>query len=140
MACTADEPGLPPQDNHLEWVGRAIRNIKNENTSVGGALGSRFSTRRKLYDLLQHYHERPIDLFYTQERKDELKFAIDQIYNFPMLESARFVLSRMMRTSTHDELVETVLEMYEHGNLCRIDEDINKHKEPTIICSMGLKA
>jgi hypothetical protein len=47
----------------------------------------------------------------------------------------------MMRTgSTHDDIVDTVIEMYENANLCRIDEDRTKHKDPTIICSMGLKA
>ena len=38
-----------------------------------------------------------------------------------------------------DEIVECVLEMRKNFSLCRIDEDKSKHKEPSIICSMGLK-
>ena len=139
MACPADEPWLEPQENHLELVGKAIKGIKNENTNVGGILGSRFSTKRRIYELLSHYYEQPDDIF-NQEKKEPLKFAIDQIYNYPLLENSKFILGRMMRTNnTHDDIVDTVIEMYKNGNLCRIDEDKTKHKDPTIICSMGLK-
>jgi superfamily II DNA or RNA helicase len=140
MACPINEPSLPAQDNHLQLVEKAIKGIKNENTNVGGILGSRFSTKRKIYDLLNHYYEQPINIFYTQEKKAMLKFAIDQIYNYPLLENSKFILGRMMRTgNTHDDIVDTIIEMYENGNLCRIDEDKTKHKDPVIICSMGLK-
>ena len=141
MACTINEPCLPAQDNHLALVEKAVKGIKNENVNVGGIIGSRFSTKRKIYELLNHYYEQPLTLFYTQEKKDLLKFAIDQIYNYPLLENSKFILGRMMRTgSTHDDIVETVVEMYENANLCRIDEDKTKHKDPIIICSMGLKS
>lgn len=140
MACSLNEPRLEPQENHLELVEKAIKGIKNENNNVGGILGSRFSTKRKIYDLLNHYYEQPLNIFYTQEKKELLKFAIDQIYNYPLLENSKFILGRMMRTgSTHDDIVDTVIEMYENANLCRVDEDKTKHKDPTIICSMGLK-
>lgn len=141
MACTINEPCLPAQENHLALVEKAVKGIKNENTNVGGILGSRFSTKRKIYELLNHYYEQPLTLFNTQEKKELLKFAIDQIYNNPLLENSKFILGRMMRTgNTHDDIVDTVIEMYENANLCRIDEDKTKHKDPIIICSMGLKA
>ena len=142
LACPINEPSVEPHENHLELVDKAVKGIKNENTNVGGILGSRFSTKRKIYDLLNHYYEKPLDLFYTQDKKALLKFAIDQIYNYPLLENSKFIIGRMMRSNTtsHDDIVDTIIEMYENGNLCRIDEDKNKHKDPTIICSMGLKA
>ena len=141
MACTINEPCLPAQENHLALVEKAAKGIPNENTNVGGILGSRFSTKRKIYELLNHYYEQPLTLFNTQEKKELLKFAIDQIYNNPLLENSKFILGRMMRTgNTHDDIVDTVIEMYENANLCRVDEDKTKHKDPVIICSMGLKA
>ena len=45
----------------------------------------------------------------------------------------------MLRTNTSDEIVEYVLEMRKNMTLCRIDEDRNIHKDPVIICSMGLR-
>ncbi|MDT3386660.1 MAG: phospholipase D-like domain-containing protein [Bacteroidota bacterium] len=141
MACSISEPCLPAQENHFSLVEKAVKGIKNENTNVGGILGSRFSTKRKVYELLNHYYEQTLNIFYTQEKKELLKFAIDQIYNYPLLENSKFILGRMMRTgNTHDDIVDTVIEMFENANLCRIDEDKIKHKDPVIICSMGLKA
>ena len=80
MACSISEPCLPAQENHFSLVEKAVKGIKNENTNVGGILGSRFSTKRKVYELLNHYYEQPLNVFYTQEKKELLKFAIDQIY------------------------------------------------------------
>jgi len=138
MACSVDEPRLEPQDNHLELVQKAVKGIKNENVGVGGILGNRFSTKRKVYDLLNHYLQQPDDIF-NQDKKEPLKFAIDQVYNYPLLDNSRFILGRMMRTnSSNDDIVDTVIEMYKNGNLCRVDEDKTKHRDPVIICSMGL--
>ena len=139
MACTIDEPRLEPQDNHLELVDKAVTSIRTENTNVGGILGSRFSTKRRIYELLNHYYDQPDDIF-NQDKKGFLKFAIDQIYNYPLLENSKFILGRMLRNSSQDDIVDTVVEMYKNGNLCRVDEDKTKHKDPVIICSMGLKA
>ena len=141
MECTINEPCLPAQENHLALVEKAVKSIKNENTNVGGSLGGRFSTRRKIYNLLKNYYDKPLNLFYTQEKKETLRFVIDQIYNYLLLEKSGSTLGRMMRTgNTHDDIVDTVIEMYENANLCRVDEDKTKHKDPVIICSMGLKA
>ena len=138
LACPADEPRLEPQDNHLELVQKAVKGIKNENVGMGGILGNRFSTKRRVYDLLNHYLQQPDDIF-NQDKKEPLKFAIDQVYNYPLLDNSKFILGRMMRTGTsNDDIVDTVIEMYKNGNLCRVDEDKTKHKDPTIICSMGL--
>ena len=139
MACTIDEPRLEPQDNHLELVDKAVTSIRTENTNVGGILGSRFSTKRRIYELLNHYYDQPDDIF-NQDKKGFLKFAIDQIYNYPLLENSKFILGRMLRNSSQDDIVDTVVAMYKNGNLCRVDEDKTKHKDPVIICSMGLKA
>lgn len=139
MACTIDEPRLEPQDNHLELVDKAVTSIRTENTNVGGILGSRFSTKRRIYELLNHYYDQPDDIF-NQDKKGFLKFAIDQIYNYPLLENSKFILGRMLRNSSQDDIVDTVIEMYKNGNLCRVDEDKTKHKDPVIICSMGLKS
>ena len=139
MACSASTPNIEPLDNHHELVANAIETINNETTSIGGILGNRFSTRYRISNLLERYYQNPPTLFFSQENKDLLKLAIDDIYNYPLLESAKFTLGRMLRNSNSDEIVECVLEMRKNFSLCRIDEDKSKHKEPSIICSMGLK-
>lgn len=139
MACAANEPCLDPLENHFDLVGKAVDNTKSETTSVSGILGNRFSTRYRIIELLEHYYQQPITLFFGDDKKQLLKLAIDDIYNFQLLDSTKFILGRMLRTNTNDDIVESVLEMHQNGTLCRIDEDKNKQKDPTIICSMGLK-
>ena len=139
LVCDADTPALPPHTNHHELVAKAVEAIGNETTTVGGILGNRFSTRYRIITLLESYYKNPPTLFFSQENKEMLKLAIDDIYNYPLLEGAKFTLGRMLRTNTSDEIVEYVLEMRKNGTLCRIDEDRDSHKDPVIICSMGLK-
>lgn len=138
MECSADTPAQQPLDNHFELVKKTVENQQTENTTVSGILGNRFSTRYRIIDLLNHYYQQPPTLFFSEERRELLKYAIDEIYNNQFLEGTKFLLGRMLRNSTNDEVVETVLEMYQNGTLCRIDENKNKNKDPNIICSMGL--
>lgn len=139
MACKTDEPALPPLENHFDLVGKAIDNMKTETTNVSGILGNRFSTRYRIIDLLEHYYKQPATLFFDEDKRQMLKYAIDDIYNYQFLEGTKFILGRMLRTSSNDDIVESILEMHKNGTLCRIDEDRNKQKDPSIICSMGLK-
>jgi superfamily II DNA or RNA helicase len=138
MACSADTPALEPLGNHFDLVKEAIDHIQTETTNVSGILGNRFSTRYRVIELLEHYYQQPPTLFFDADKKQLLKLAIDDIYNFQLLEGTKFMLGRMLRNSSQDDIVETILEMYKNGSLCRIDEDRNKRKDPSIICSMGL--
>lgn len=141
LACSADEPALSPLDNHLELVGKAVNGIQSDNMSVSGILGSRFSTRYKIIELMEHfYNQRTPSLFLQGDRKEQLKMALDTVYNYQLLESAKNLLGRLlrMRNNSNEDIIDTILELFENGNLCRIDDN-NTQKEPSIICSMGLK-
>ena len=139
LACSANEPCLEPLENHFDLVEKAVENMKMETTSVSGILGNRFSTRYRIIELMEHYYQQPPTLFFGEDKKQMLKLAIDDVYNFQLLDSTKVVLGRMLRTSTNDDIVDTILDMHANGTLCRIDEDRNKQKDPSIICSMGLK-
>ena len=139
LACTANEPAQQPLDTHFDLVAKAVENTKMENTSVSGILGNRFSTRFRIIELLEHYYQQPATLFFDEEKRQLLKLAIDDIYNFQLIESTKVILGRLLRVSTPDDIAETVLEMHKNGTLCRIDADHLEHKDPTIICSMGMR-
>ena len=140
MSCSSDTPATMPIDNHHELVAKAVEGIAEQTTTsnIGGILGNRFSTRYRIIHLLEHAYERPLDLFYTEEIKTALKLAIDDIYNNPLLESTKTILGQMLRRSSQEEIVDYVLELRRNGTFCRISEDTNLHREPQIICSMGL--
>jgi SNF2 family DNA or RNA helicase len=143
LECDANEPSLPAMEQHHELVSKAVDLIQTQSATVsGGILGNRFSTRYRIVTLLEHYYEQPATIFFNEESKELLKLAIDDIYNYPLLEQTKFMLGRMLRSSNRtssDDIVEYVLEMRRTGALCRIEEETNEHKENTIICSMGLK-
>lgn len=139
LACDFSEPALEPLENHHELVKKAVDDIADDTIPVGGILGNRFSTRFRIIALLEKYYEKPTDLFFSEENKLLLKMAIDNIYNNPLLESSRFILGRMFRTSSQDDIVEYVIEAQKKGTLCRMNENTVKNKDPQIICSMGLK-
>lgn len=143
LACSSKEMPVEHLEQHHELVGKAIELIKTQSKNVtGGILGNRFSTRYRIINLLEHYYAQPATLFFTEENREQLKLAIDEIYNYPLLEGTKFMLGRMMRSSSKtasDDIVEYVLEMRKNGSLCRVTEDLSTNKENTIICSMGLK-
>lgn len=143
LACSSQEPTVSPLDQHHALVGKAVEQIKTQSKTVtGGILGNRFSTRYRIISLLEHYYDQPTTLFFSAENREQLKLAIDEIYNYPLLDGTKFMLGRMMRSSSKtasDDIVEYVLEMRKNGSLCRVEEDLSTNKENTIICSMGLK-
>lgn len=143
LACSTKEMPVAPMEQHHELVGKAIEMIKNQSKTVtGGILGNRFSTRYRIISLLEHYYDKPATLFFSEENREQLKLAIDEIYNYPLLEGTKFMLGRMMRSSSKtasDDIVEYVLEMRKNGSLCRVEEELSANKENTIICSMGIK-
>lgn len=138
MACSLREPAIEPFDIHFDLVKKAVESIQTSVVNVGGVLGNRFSTKYRLVQLLENAYNQPASIFFSEDRRDMLKLAIDDIYNYPLMENSKFILGRMLRNSNKDDIVECVLDMRQNGNLCKVSEE-RTHKDPTIICSMGLK-
>lgn len=143
IACHPDTPCAESLEKHHELVADAIEKIKEQTASnTGGVLGNRFSTRYRIVDLLNHYYDQPASLFFNGERREELKYAIDDIYNYPLQSNAKFNIGRMLKNSgrsADDDIVDYVLELRRNGQLCIITDDDTENKENQIICSMGLR-
>lgn len=143
LACHPDTPCATPLDQHHDLVSEAIEKIKEQTVSnTGGVLGNRFSTRYRIVDLLSHYYEQPSTLFFGEDRREELKYAIDDIYNYPLQGNAKFNIGRMLKNngrSADDDIVDYVLELRRNGQLCVIADYDIETKENQIICSMGLR-
>jgi hypothetical protein len=88
--------------------------------------------------MVQYHTAQQGTLFASQE----LKQAIDDIYKYPLMERAREALSRRIREhATTDDLAELVIALQESGHLVNKpdDETAPTHRQPHIICSMGLR-
>ena len=137
LACSIDEPAVEPLDNHHELVSKSVSLIQQQDIRTSGILGSRFSTKYRAFTLLDGYCKNNQNTLFVT---DELKMAVDEIYNFPLQENAKYMLGQYLkRGSSPEELAELVVELRKNDQLCIIHEDETKYKEPQIICSMGMK-
>ena len=64
--------------------------------------------------------------------------AIEEIYRYPLRQSATDTLNRQLRAGISDEkLAELVVALREDDRLCIVREE-ERSDEPQIICSLGL--
>ena len=72
--------------------------------------------------------------------RPELAKAIEEIYRFPLRQSATDTLNRQLRAGiTDDKLAELVMALRDDDRLCLVTEE-EQSGEPQIICSLGLAA
>lgn len=138
--CTLDTPALPRQEKHHELVERAVQQILRERTGiVGGQLGRPSGARFQAYDRLKRYLESLRGtLWENAPHTQMLTKAWEQIYQFPLRESAREKLNRQLKSNVRDEqLAELVVTLYEEDSLCLVQGE-QEDQEPHIICSLGL--
>ncbi len=135
--CEPDTPAVPRADNHFELVEQGVKTILKEEKTVGGQLGRPSSARAKTYTRLMRYAD---EMRGTLFDTPELRRAIDDLYKYPLRESARDTLNRQLRAGIDDQqLVELVIALREQDRLCIVDEtEARAAQEPQIICSLGL--
>ncbi len=133
--CKSDTPAIPRDEKHHQLVQKGVELIIEEEKSVGGQLGRPSGARFRTYERLKRYAE---EIKGTIFESQELLKAIDEIYRFPLRQTAIDTLNRQLRSGISDEtLAQMVIALREEGRLCIIHEE-EQIQEPRIICSMGL--
>ena len=133
--CKPNTIPLPRLDNHHELVERVVRLVIEEEKAVGGQLGRPSGARFKTYERLKRYADEVKGTLFDTE---ELKNSIDEIYCYPLKQSATDALNRQLRSGiSDDDLTRLVVALRDEGRLCQIHED-EEATEPRIICSLGL--
>ena len=135
--CQPDQASLSRLDIHHELVRVGLEHIKETENKVGGQLGKKTGARYQAYNRLQSYAEREAGTLWITEA---LKLAIQDIYDHPLREFARDTIHRQLKSGITDEdLAQLVVSLREDGKLVLVLEDDRPHREPQIICSMGLR-
>jgi hypothetical protein len=134
-ACAPHTHAVPRQPNHHELVRQAIDLALTEEKSVGGQLGRPSGARFRTYERLKRHAEQ---LKGTRLQSPELAKAIEEIYRFPLRQSATDTLNRQLRAGiSDDKLAELVIALRDDDRLCLVHEE-EQPAEPQIICSLGL--
>ncbi|TDA70681.1 MAG: NgoFVII family restriction endonuclease [Clostridia bacterium] len=133
--CPPDTPPRPRLANHHVLVKKAVELIVAEEKSVGGQLGRPSSARFRTYERLKNYAERVKGTLFDTPA---LRKAIEEIYRYPLRQSAIDTLNRQLRAGISDEeLANLVIVLRQDDRLCIVSEEAQTG-EPQIVCSLGL--
>ena len=134
--CRPDTPALPRHEQHHEMVAKGVKLIVETEKSVGGQLGRPSGARFRTYERLKAYAEAVKGTLFATP---ELLKAIEDIYKYPLLQSATDTLNRQLKSGISDQaLAELVVSLRADARLCRVAEDAES-TEPQVICSLGLR-
>jgi superfamily II DNA or RNA helicase len=133
--CKPDTPCVPRHANHHQLVADGVKLIVKEDRAIGGQLGRPSGARFRTYERLKAHAE---DIKGTLFESPVLYKTIEQIYRYPLRQTATDTLNRQLRSAVSNHaLAELVVSLYEEDRLCIVHEEQDS-QEPRIICSMGL--
>ena len=134
--CVPGTPAVERHVNHHELVATGVKLIVETEKTAGGQLGRPGGARFRTYERLKAYLA---ELKGTLVALPDLGKALEEVYKYPLLQSAVDALNRQLKSGIGDpDLAELVLGLRRDGRLCRVAEDAGG-KEPHVICSLGLR-
>ncbi len=138
--CVPETLAIERHERHHEWVSKGVKLIVETEKSVGGQLGRPSGARFRTYERLKsHADALKGTLLATGEFYSQLNKAIEDIYKYPLLQSATDTLNRQLKSGiSDDQLVELVITLRQDARLCRVNDE-ELETEPHVICSMGLR-
>ena len=136
--CPPETPPIPKNPRHHELVRQGIQHIVQQEKVVGGQLGRPSGARYRTYDRLKRYYDELKEHEPLLAARDDFVKAIDDVYKYPLRQSATDILNRQLRAGVSDEdLAELVISLRNDDSLSLREDEVER-QEPRIICSIGL--
>ena len=134
--CPPDAPAQPRHESHHRLVAEGVKHAAAEEQRVGGQLGRPTGARFRTYTRLKAYAESVKGTLFDVP---ELHRALDDIYRYPLRQSAVDTLNRQLRSGIDDvALANLVIAFRDDDRLCLTGEDEAETGAPRLICSLGL--
>ena len=134
--CKPDTPAQPHHEVHHGLVEQGVKHIAREEQRVGGQLGRPSGARFRTYTRLKSYADSIKGQLFDVPA---LHQALDDIYRYPLRQSAVDTLNRQLRSGVDDTvLAELVIALRDEDRLCLTEDRESESQEPRIICSLGL--
>ncbi len=134
--CRPDTPAQPRHQDHHSLVEQGVKHIAREEHRVGGQLGRPSGARFRTYTRLKSYAGSIKGQLFDVPA---LHQALDDIYRYPLRQSAVDTLNRQLRSGVDDAvLAELVIALRDEDRLCLTERHEIESQEPRIICSLGL--
>ena len=135
-ACNPDTPAVDRLENHHALVASGVKFIVETEKSVGGQLGRPSGARFRTYERLKSFVDQVKGTLFDHP---DLRKAIEEIYKFPLQQSATDIINRQLKSGIDDQiLAHLVLSLRQELRLCQVSID-QEIVEPKVICSLGLK-
>ena len=133
--CRLDEPAVKRHENHHSLVASAFDRMEKESNQFGGELGKPSHPRFKTYERLKEFAINSQNQLFVD---GPLKQAIQDIYDFPLTNSAKDTLRRQFKLGISDrDLANLIISLSDQNKLC-VDTNLIKKQNSEIICSIGL--
>ena len=134
--CRPNTAAILRHENHHELVKKGVDLLIEEERHIGGQLGRPSGARFRTYERLKDYAG---EVEGTLFESRELFGAIEDIYRYPLRQSAIDTLNRQLRSGISNmALAQLVIALREEDRLCLVHEEDGEVREPKIICSLGL--
>ena len=132
----ADTPALPRHEHHHDLVRKGVEHDRRRGEVRRRP--TRPAVRRALPHLRAAQALRRAGARARSSTSPSSRKAIEEIYRYPLRQSATDTLNRQLRAGiADDKLAELVMALRDEDRLCIIHEEEQTH-EPQIICSLGL--
>jgi hypothetical protein len=134
--CQPGTAAVPRLQNHHDLVETAVKGLAAEEKTIGGGLGRPSGARFRTYERLKRYADQVKGTLFDSQ---QLQRTMEDVYKYPLRESAAETLNRQMKTGADDEtIVRLAMTLREEARLSVIHEDGDAESETQIICSLGL--
>jgi SNF2 family DNA or RNA helicase len=140
--CGPETPALPRESYHHDAVSQAVQYIvkAQKDAPVGGQLGRPSGARFQTYEKLKAFADSQRGTLFERDYETRgLYRAVDEIYRYPLRQTATDILNRQLKSGISGEaLAELVINLRADDRLSVISDGDGEFQEPRIICSLGL--